>query len=421
VEASVIGEFTDTGRLEIFDKGQLVGDLEMRFLHKGTPRPVRRARFDAPRAGDPGVARCDDPAGLLLRLLGAPNLSSREWIVRQYDHEVQGTSVIKPLVGIHGDGPGDAAVIQPLAGSRRGLAIACGANPSYGLLDPYAMALCAIDEALRNAVAVGADPDQASILDNFSWGNCDKPDRMGAMVLTARGCHDAAIAYRTPFISGKDSLNNEYRVGGETLAIPPTLLITAIAPLPDIGRAQTMDLKRAGSLLYLVGRTRAEFGGSAYFELLGQSGGRVPRPELVLAPRLLRAVHGSLAHGLVLACHDLSEGGLAPAAAEMAFAGGLGLELELKQVEIWAPEPAEAAAADADTVALFSESPTRFLVEVAAENAREFEHRLEGLPFARVGRVLHEPVLRVLSRRGESWFEVPLERLRQAHHSGFAG
>lgn len=421
VEASVIGEFTDTGRLEIFDQGQLVGDLDMRFLHKGTPRPVRRARFEPPRQSETGIARCPDPAQWLLRLLSAPNLSSREWIVRQYDHEVQGTSVIKPLVGVHGDGPGDAAVIQPLPGSRRGLAIACGANPNYGLLDPYAMALCAIDEALRNAVAVGADPDQASILDNFSWGNCDKPDRLGALVLTARGCYDAALAYRTPFISGKDSLNNEYRVGGETLAIPPTLLITAIAPVPDIGRAQTMDLKRAGSLLYLVGRTRAEFGGSAYLELLGSNAGRVPRPELVLSPRLLRAVHGTLAHGLVLACHDLSEGGLGPAAAEMAFAGGLGLEIELKQVDLAAPEAAESNANDADTVALFSESATRFLVEVAPENAREFESRLEGLPFARVGRVLHEPVLRVLSRRGESWFELPLERLREAHHSGFAG
>jgi phosphoribosylformylglycinamidine synthase len=256
VEANVIGEFTDTGRLEIFDGPELIGELDMRFLHKGTPRPIRRARFDAPRLVDPGVPRADQPARRLLELLGSPNLCSRQWIVRQYDHEVQGNSAIKSLVGVNADGPGNAAVIQPLPGSRRGLTIACGANPAYGSSDPYAMALCAIDEALRNAVAVGGDPTQASILDNFSWGNCDKPDRLGALVLAARGCYDGALAYGTPFISGKDSLNNEYRVGGETLAIPPTLLISALAPVPDIARAQTMDLKRAGNRLYLVGQTR---------------------------------------------------------------------------------------------------------------------------------------------------------------------
>jgi phosphoribosylformylglycinamidine synthase len=418
VEATVLGRFTDSKKLVVKDQGAPVAELDMHFLHKGNPRPVRTARFERPRHADPG---CPAPehghARTLVALLAQPEVASKEWILRQYDHEVQGRSVVKPLVGVKSDGPGDAAVLQPLASSRRGVAIACGANTRQGALDPYAMALSVIDEALRNAVAVGADPACTAILDNFSWGNCEMPDRLGALVLAAQGCYDAAKAFGTPFVSGKDSLNNEYRVGDRTLSIPPTLLITALAQVPDVARCVTMDAKAAGNRLYVVGATRAELGGSLYHQLAGRAGGNVPKVELARAPRLLAALHSAIHHGLVASCHDLSEGGLAVAAAEMAFAGGLGLALELAKV----PREGEFAGCELDSALLYSESTTRFLVEVTPANARHLEAALAGFPCAAVGTVEAGTRLSVTGTSGKALFEVPVEELARAFHSSFQG
>jgi phosphoribosylformylglycinamidine (FGAM) synthase-like enzyme len=331
--------------------------------------------------------------------------------------------VIKPFVGVQSDGPGDAAVLQPLASSRKGIAISCGANPRYGLLDAAAMTEAVIDEALRNVVAVGGDPTRTAILDNFSWGNCDKPDRLGSLVRAAQACYRAAKAYGTPFISGKDSLNNEYRVGDRTLAIPPTLLVSALALVPDVGRTVTMDLKRAGSRVYLIGRTRVELGGSQYLGLLGLEGGRVPRPDLAEAPRIFAALHGAIGAGLVQACHDISEGGLAVAAAEMAFAGGLGLDLDLSKVRL---EPAEASGKsgtrfDPASAHLYSESCSRFLVEVAEGSAASFEKALAGLPCAEIARVVETKHFAARGVDGKPLFELDLEELRRAHTGGFRG
>ena len=417
VEAVDIGSFTDTGRLVVRDQGEVVADLAMDFLHDGTPRPTRRARWVAPEHADPGCPPAEDAGATLLALLADPTIASKEWIVRQYDHEVQGLSALKPLVGPRADGPGDAAVLTPLSTSRMGAAIACGANARTGVLDPYAMATAAIDEALRNVVAVGADPDRTAILDNFSWGNCDFEDRMGSMVLACQACYDAAMAYRTPFVSGKDSLNNEYRVGERTLSIPPTLLITALAIVPDVGRCVSMDLKRAGNGLYLVGATRAELGGSFYLAHRGLDGGRVPRPDLERAPRLLRALHAAMAAGHVAAAHDLSEGGLAVAAAEMALAGRLGATIDLAQV----PCEGDLAGCDPDALRLWSESCTRFLVEVAPEHSGAFEAALAGLPVARVGEVTAEPEFNVRSTGGSSLLTRSVDELTRAFQSGFQG
>jgi phosphoribosylformylglycinamidine synthase len=331
---------------------------------------------------------------------------------------VQGRSVAKPFVGARSDGPGDAAVLQPLATSKRGIAIACGANPAYGQLDPYRMAAAAIDEALRNAVAVGADPAFTAILDNFSWGNCDKPEQLGALVRAAKACHDFAVAFGTPFVSGKDSLNNEYRVGERTIAIPPTLLITALAHVPDLARVVTMDAKRAGDRVFLVGRTRAELGGSHYLDHLGLAGGTVPCPDAVESPALLRALHDAIRSGLVAACHDLSEGGLAVAAAETALAGDLGLALDLARVTV---DGDLDVGFDADAMRLFSESCTRFLVEVPEEHAAAFAHRFSTLPCVEVGAVTADPVLRVTGVGGEELAALPVDALRAAFQGGFQG
>jgi phosphoribosylformylglycinamidine synthase len=326
----------------------------------------------------------DDFTADLFGCLEHWDVCSKEWIVRQYDHEVQGRAAIKPLLGADDDGPGDAAVVLPVRGTKRGLAVACGINPRYGQIDPYRMAACVIDEAIRNCVAVGADPQRIALLDNFCWGNTDRPEALGSLVLAAEACRDLAIAYGTPFISGKDSLNNEYTHEGQSLAIPPTLLISAMGQVPDIDRCVTMDLKEAGNLLLLLGMTRLELGGSIWARIHDQAGGRVPSVDPALGRRLFAALHEAIQRGLVRSCHDLSEGGLIVGLAEMALAGGLGALITLADV----PHQDDAAV---DCALLFSESPTRFLLEVSPDCVGELYAVLDGLPIGRLGEVTTAP------------------------------
>jgi phosphoribosylformylglycinamidine synthase len=418
-ETANIGTFTDTGRLILRWHEEVVADMSMSFLHDGTPRPTRKAEWNPPLIKDPGLERLSDAGDAndaLVRCLAHPDVVSKEWIVRQYDHEVQGTSVIKPFVGTRADGPSDAAVLRPLDSTDAGCAISCGANPRYGVLDPYRMALAVIDEALRNSVAVGGDPDHTAILDNFSWGNCDKPDRLGSLVLASKACYDAAMAYSTPFISGKDSLNNEYRVGNETISIPPTLLISALAKVQDVKRAMTMDFKQAGNSIYLVGNTSAELGGSVLFDVNGTAGGTVPAPDLSLAPKLMRALASAIAGGKLRACHDLSEGGLAVAAAESAFSGDLGAELDLSSISADFDD-----GYDRDATLLFSESCTRWIVEVAPSEEDSFRSCLEGLPVQHIGRVTESPQLVIRGAEHATLLDISIDDLRAAHQSGFQG
>jgi phosphoribosylformylglycinamidine synthase len=324
----------------------------------------------------------------LLALLAHPNIASKHWIIRQYDHEVQGNTVLKPLVGPGGRGPGDAAVIEPVAGTGRGIAIGCGlqtgvGDPEVGG-DPYLMALAAIDECVRNLVCVGADPARIAILDNFCWPSCAKPENLGALVRAAEGCYDGAKAYRTPFVSGKDSLNNQLRytdaaTGAErTIEIPPTLLITGLGIVPDVRRVTTMDAKRPGNALILVGRTTDELGGSHVQAVIGSAAlaeAMVPRTDLVLGPKTGAAVAGLLKRGLVAAAHDVSDGGLLAAIAEMLIAaeGLVGASLDLAAVHA---QPIAAA---------FSESPSRYVLEVSPERLSEVEAGLSGVPWTRIG------------------------------------
>ncbi len=380
VEATRLGRFVDSGKLLLRYDGETVADLSMEFLHDGRPDVVRQATWTAPTSCPLALQEPRDFTEDLLALLSHWDVCSKEWIIRQYDHEVQGRTAVRPLVGAHDDGPGDAAVIVPVRGAKRALAVACGINPRYGKLDPYAMAGCVIDEAIRNCVAVGADPDRIALLDNFCWGNTERPETLGSLVLAAQACHDVALAYGTPFISGKDSLNNEYTQDGTTLAIPPTLLISAIAPVSDVQSCVTMDLKEPGNVLVLIGQTRNELGGSLWCGVHDHTGGTVPRVDVERGRATFRAVHAAIKTGLLRSCHDLSEGGLAVALAEMALAGDLGATVSLEQ----APRD---AGVSTDFVLLFSESPTRFVVEVRPECFGELAALWSGLPFCRLGEV----------------------------------
>jgi phosphoribosylformylglycinamidine synthase len=410
VEATVLGEFRATGRLRLFYEGHQVADLDMQFLHHGRPPVVRKATWSPPAAKtDPsGAAAPADAGQTLLDILSSLDVCSKEWVIRQYDHEVQGGSVVKPLVGVANDGPSDAAVVTPVLGSRRGLAVGCGINPRYGDLDPYWMAASAIDEAVRNVVAVGADPARVALLDNFCWGNTDQPETLGSLVRAAEACRDVALAFGTPFVSGKDSLNNEFKAEGRQIAIPPTLLISALGQVPDVRRAVTSDLKQPGHLLCLVGLTRPELGGSHLHLVRGLSGGNVPRVDFDLAPRVFARLHAAIQNGLVRACHDLSEGGLAVAAAEMCFAGGLGATLDCGKV----PVPA-GVTPEADWL-LFAESNTRFLIEVSA-SAAEAATAFADLPFAVIGVVTGAPELVINdSLSGRTLVKLPVAELKAA-------
>ncbi|HEY1600846.1 MAG TPA: phosphoribosylformylglycinamidine synthase subunit PurL [Pirellulales bacterium] len=388
VEATVIGQFVPTGRLTLQYQGRQVGELGMHFLHDGRPPVVRDAVYEAP--ADATTAAPERPRGDytadLIEILRSWNVASKESIIRQYDHEVQGGSVVKPLVGAANDGPSDAAVVRPVLTSRRGIVLSCGMNPRLADFDTYHMAASAIDEAVRNCVAVGADPRRIAILDNFCWGDCQRPETLGSLVRAALACHDLAIELGTPFISGKDSLNNEFRhrmADGTTrsIAVPPSLLISALGQIDDVAQAVTMDLKESGNLLYQVGMTNDELGGSHFALVSGLAGGRVPRVDASTAKRTFQAMHAAIMAGTVRACHDLSEGGLAAAAAEMSFAGERGARIKLAQV------PHDLGGKATAAVLMFSESNTRFLCEVRPAEASRFEAIMAEIPHAQIGEV----------------------------------
>ncbi len=416
IEATALGNFTATGRLNLYYGNRLVGQFANAFLHGGLPRRQLQALWNPPDSVEPDLSPPADLTAELLALLATPDTRSKEDVVRQYDHEIQGGTVVKPFVGPAGLGPSDAAILAPLDVLRnevppkatpRGVALAAGINPAYGAIDPYAMAWAAVDEAMRNCVAVGADPDQISLLDNFCWGNPNLPDRLGGLVRCAQGCYDAAVAYQAPFISGKDSLNNEY-IGpdGQKHAIPGTLLISALGIVPDLSYTATSDLKAAGNWLYMVGLTAHELGGSTFYRHYNLLGATVPQPP-PQGLALYRALHRAITGGLVRACHDCSEGGLAVAAAEMALGGGLGLVLNLADVP-------RTTGPDRDDVLAFSESLGRFIVEVDPEDAPAFEATWADLPIARVGYVRDDDRIEIKGLAGQSVITTDLNSVTKA-------
>jgi len=413
VESTVIGRFTDDKKLRLRYQGQLVGELDMDFLHDGVPRYSRKAVWRRPSLTEPSIPQKQCYNDELLRILCSYNVASKEWIIRQYDHEVQGGSVVKPLTGIENDGPSDAAVIEPKLGSNRGLAISCGMNPLFGDIDPYWMALSGIDEAIRNIICVGGSAERIALLDNFCWGDCTKPETLGPLVRAAQACYDGAMAFDVPFISGKDSLNNEFACeDGSRISIPSTLLISAISIVEDIGRCVTMDAKKPANLLFVVGLTRNELGGSHYYKIHGELGANVPIVDLEMAPKIAVRLAEAIAAGLVVSCHDCSEGGLAVALAEMAFAGGLGIEADLRGL----PRSKDCWRAD---VQLFSESNSRYLVEIEPANYDAFARLMLNLPFGQIGRVTSQRVLVIKSEDGRNVIEADIDLLKEAWQRTF--
>ncbi len=390
IEASAIGRLVDGKDIVIRDRVGELARLDIGFLFSPPLARLVANEISSPQktatktstTKNQGATPSTLPKSLqntdlhddLLSLLSAPNIASKEPVVRTYDHEVKGNTVVKPFQ-YPNSGPNDAAVLKPVGNSEKGLAISCGLNPLQGLIDPYWMAASAIDEAVRNNIAVGGR--RITLLDNFAWGDPGKKSNLTSLVRAAQACYDVAVGFGTPFISGKDSLYNETPLG----EIPPTLVITALGIVPDIARCITADFKAVGDSIYLVGSTEPELAGSEYFRLKNITGaGEVPKLNIASAIASYRAMNRITDQDFAMACHDLSQGGLAVALAEMCFARGLGCEVTLKQVD------ASVSKIDAIT-SLFSESNSRFLIEIRSGEEEKFEKMIKGNSFARLGRI----------------------------------
>jgi len=466
VEMCDLGQFgwnapgTNAPTLLLTYQGTQVGTMSMHFLHEGIPMPTREAEWNTGsefRVQSSGLQTNGQGANYasnselgtlnselssgLFALLSHPNIASKHWIIRQYDHEVQGGSVIKPLVGPYQDGPGDAAVIRPKLGTNQGIAIGCGLAPNlsekanattnacataYATAtdgDSYWMTLASIDEAVRNVICAGADPSRIAILDNFSWPKCDDPRQLGSVVRAAQACYDGALAYKTPFVSGKDSLSNQFtKEDGSVITIPPTMLITALAIVPDVLRSRTMDAKKAGHALLLVGDTTSAMGGS-HLAMIEKSqianrksqisnfnsqirNRSIPRVDLNQAPTNAIAVAKLIEHGLIASAHDCSDGGMLVAAAEMAFAGRIGLDINLAGVQTREPLT--------ETEMCFAETPSRYLIEVAADKVDGVIRTLRDMnvPFGQVGTFAKHDRLTVRSPKAGQLLDVSLDDLR---------
>ena len=421
VEATVVGTFTATGNVEVFAHGRLVGLLGLRFLHEGLPVMELRAEWDGPAA--PGTGPAASPTGAttvadlrrtMLDLLSDINVRSREEWVRRYDHEVQGRSVIKPFCGRRRDAPTDGAVLRVREGTERGITVTHGICPRYGDHDTYDMAQCAVDEAVRAHVALGGDPFRMSALDNFCWpdpvqgpGTPDGAHKMAQLVRACRGLADACLAYRLPLISGKDSMKNDARVGGRKISIRPTLLVSLMGVIEDVGKAQTTDFKSAGDLLYVLGETRGELGGTIFERHAGRTFGPCPSVKAADAWRTYGRLHRAIKAGLVRSCHDLSDAGLWAALAESCTGGCLGARVSLDAV------PCAPGLAREPERLLFCETPSRFLVSIRPGARRGWERFMRGSALGCIGEATAETAI-VIEAEGRQIASVDLEDARAA-------
>ncbi len=386
VEMSVIGEFTNTKRLELFYDGIKLGDLDMHFLHKGYPKSVKKAVYE--EKGDkkePFIINRDKYNDeyyfikeSLHRMFSHRDVASKEWITRQYDHEVQGGSVIKPLMGeYYRPCPSDGAVIRPILDREKGIVIANGFNPRFADISPYYMAKASVDEAIRNNVAVGGNIDHMAILDNYSWGNPEREEVMGDLVAASKGAYEAAVLYQTPFISGKDSLYNEYVYEGKEINILPTLVISSISVIDNVKNAIRPGFQKEGDLICITGFTYDELKGSLLSEVMMASGGAIPdlRSD---APDRFKRFYQLSQKGLVKSAHDCSEGGLIVSLIEMGFCKGLGALIDIDKIPIDGIN---------DIIQiLFSESLSRILFTIDKENLDKVKEIMQD-KFAVIGEV----------------------------------
>lgn len=389
-ELTVIGRFVKTGRIVVSYKKEKICDIDLDFLLHGMPKTAKSAIIPVTKGNREEAPENLDIESIFESMLSYPNIASKEWIVRQYDHEVQGGTVIKPLLA-------DAAVIKPLSiKGDKGIVIGHGLAPFYK--DVYKNASSSLDEAVRNLCAVGGDPSRIALLDNFSWGSPEDPVNMGNLVRACEALYNVASAYKMPFISGKDSLYNEFESDGEKQSVLPTILISGIGFIEDVKKGITQSIKVPGAPIYIIGCTYSELGSSLLYRILKIQDGEEPFLHPKEAVELYRKLHIAIKKGVILSCHDCSEGGIGIAISEMCFGTGLGMKLSLDNVPVSGVK---------DPIAiLFSESNSRFIVEIKREKKKEFEEIMSEMPFGKVGEVISSRNLVI-----ENLINIPVERL----------
>lgn len=411
VESTVVGNFTDSGFFHCTYNDRTVAYLRLDFLHQGLPDMHLKASWQSKPLNDPETPIPDDHTAKLTEMLGRLNICSKEYVVRQYDHEVQGGSVVKPLTGLNNDGPSDAGVFRPFLNDMQGIVVSNGIVPRYSDIDTYHMTACALDEALRNYICVGGNPEHWACLDNFCW--CDpvvsdrNPDgeyKLAQLVRSNKALFDYATAFNCPLISGKDSMKNDYIVGDIKISIPPTILISVIGKIEDASSAVTMDIKHSDELVYILGNTKKELGGSEYLASYSLLGTRVPTVNAASALKRYRNLHRAIKRGIISAAHDLSDGGLGVCLAEMAFAGGYGIEIDLEKIPIEGKLN--------ETEILYSETASRIIVTLPSRHTLEFED-IFGDDASCIGKTIQEKRL-IVKGIAELLVCTDLDALRQA-------
>ncbi|MEO0120081.1 MAG: AIR synthase-related protein, partial [candidate division WOR-3 bacterium] len=409
VKATIIGRLRDDKKLILKYQDKIVGEIDLDFLHNGMPTVKRRAICKRKEIIKEIDWEIKDYNELLINILKNENVASKEWIIRQYDLEVQGGTVLKPLLE---GSPSDGVVLKPLKEKDIGIAVACGINPSYGEISPYWMAASVVDEALRNITCCGGDINKTGILDNFCFGNPEREEVMGDIVETCFGAYFAAKGYGVPFISGKDSLYNEFKSGKKIIAIPPTLLISAVSVVPNINKTPTSYFKKPKSKIVLIGETYNELGGSIYFSLFNKNFGKVPKVNPEKGKRIMEKIFQAINQGLIISIHDLSDGGLGTTLSEMTFTNNLGCKIDLEKVllgeDIKRPD-----------VILFSESNTRFLCEIEENRIEEFLNFMADIKLAIIGEVIEDERL-IINYQNKNLIDLEIRILKESWEKGLS-
>ncbi|MBP6941569.1 MAG: hypothetical protein KBB65_07335 [Syntrophorhabdaceae bacterium] len=418
VTSTVLGKFTDSGKFHICYKGETVAFIDMKFLHEGLPKMNLKARWERRIVDEPPIPAPDDHASLLCGVLGRWNVCSKEYVVRQYDHEVQGGSVVKPLTGKKNNGPSDAGVVRPDLDGFDGVVISHGICPKYSRFDTYHMVACAIDEAIRNNIATGGSMKNMALLDNFCWSdpvssekNPEGEYKLAQLVRANRALYDYTTLFGTPCISGKDSMKNDYMFNEIKISVPQTVLVSAISVIRDVRKAMTMDLKEAGDLVIVIGKTYPELGGSEYFSMMGRSGNIPPKGRGSIAKKTFACLEKAIGLGIVRSCHDISDGGMACALAESAFAGGLGIDADLSK----APQ----AGIFRDDFLLFSESQSRFIVSLKEKDLDRFQKIFRAVPYGVIGAVRADAKFIVRGLDGNVVIDTEIDALIDAWQKPF--
>jgi len=421
VEATTIGQFNDTNRAHVRFNQETVMDIEMDFLHNGLPQRPMKTTYTKPKYCEPYIPKPENLTDSFHSMLGRLNIASYEFISQQYDHEVQGGSVLKPLQG-RGLVNADATATRPVLDSRKAVITSQGINPTYSDIDTYAMAASAIDTAVRNAIAAGANPDHLALLDNFCWCSSDDPERLGQLKAAVQACYDTAVVYETPFISGKDSMFNDFKGYDENgkptkISIPPTLLVSSISVVDDAEKTVSLDAKMVGDLVYVLGETNDELGASEYYALLSEQknesiiSNSVPQVDAERNNKLYRSLAKGIDEELVASAQSIHRGGLAVALAKTAMGGKLGMDISLENL------PGDASR---DDFALYSESQGRIVVTIAPEDKYKFEQLMDSSSFAQIGQVILNEFT-VKGKDGSEIIKTNVEDLLKPYKQTFEG